>query len=115
MVGAPKNNEIQDVAVLTDGRFSGWTQGYLAIGHACPEAQGGGNLALLKDGDRINVDIPKRKLDVELSEEELHTRRLKWTPPSQSEVTGVLSIYAKLALQADKGAGWPVRASDFDS
>ena len=81
---------------------------------ACPEAQVGGNLALLRDGDRISVDIPKRRLDVELTDEELAARRAKWTPPSQSDVTGVLTIYAKLALQADQGAGWPVRAADFE-
>jgi dihydroxy-acid dehydratase len=109
-----KNNRIKDVAVLTDGRFSGWTQGYLSIGHACPEAQLGGNLCILKDGDRIKVDIPARRLDVELSDEELRARKAAWRPPSQQNVTGVLTIYAKLALQADQGAGWPVRQADFE-
>jgi dihydroxy-acid dehydratase len=109
-----KNYNIKDVAVLTDGRFSGWTQGYLAIGHACPEAQLGGNLCILKDGDRIRVDIPARRLDVELSDKEIKARKAAWKPPAQPDVTGVLTIYARLALQADQGAGWPVRAADFE-
>jgi len=109
-----KVKHIQDVIVVSDGRFSGFTQGYLSIGHVCPEAQVGGPLALLKDGDRINLDIPGRKLDVEVSEAEMKKRRAQWKPPSQSKVTGLLAIYAKLALQADKGAGWPARWEDFD-
>jgi dihydroxy-acid dehydratase len=114
LVGALKNLGIRDVAVLTDGRFSGWTQGYLAIGHACPEAQLGGNICILKDGDRIKVDIPARRLDVELSAAKLKARKAAWKPPAQPDVTGVLTIYARLALQADQGAGWPVRAADFE-
>jgi dihydroxy-acid dehydratase len=109
-----KVKKIQDVIVVSDGRFSGFTQGYLSIGHVCPEAQVGGPLALLKDGDRINLDIPGRKLDVEVSEAEMKKRKAQWKPPSQSKVTGLLAIYAKLALQADKGAGWPARWEDFD-
>ncbi len=114
LVGALKNYQVKNVAVLTDGRFSGWTQGYLAIGHACPEAQMGGNLCLLQDDDRIKVDIPARQLNVELTEEELQARRKKWTPPVQAGVTGVLLIYSSLALQADQGAGWPVRSTDLN-
>jgi len=100
--------------VISDGRFSGFTQGYLSIGHVCPEAQVGGPLALIKDGDRINVDVPERKLEVELTEQELNERKKSWTPPSQADVKGMLAIYAKLALQADEGAGWPARWADFD-
>jgi dihydroxy-acid dehydratase len=109
-----KAKKIQDVIVVSDGRFSGFTQGYLSIGHVCPEAQVGGPLALLKDGDRINLDIPARKLDVEISDAEMKKRQAQWKAPSQSKVTGLLAIYAKLALQADKGAGWPARMEDFD-
>ncbi|MHB8104556.1 MAG: dihydroxy-acid dehydratase [Dehalococcoidales bacterium] len=109
-----KAKKIQDVIVVSDGRFSGFTQGYLSIGHVCPEAQVGGPLALVKDGDRINLDIPARKLDLEVSDAELKKRKAQWKAPSQSKVTGLLAIYAKLALQADEGAGWPARWDDFD-
>jgi dihydroxy-acid dehydratase len=109
-----KANNIKDVVIITDGRFSGFTQGYLSIGHVCPEAQVGGPLALVKDGDKINLDIPARKLELQVSDLELHKRQLKWKAPSQANVTGMLTIYAKLALQADEGAGWPARMTDFD-
>ncbi len=114
IVGALRMRGVKDVAIITDGRFSGWTKGYLAIGHVCPEAQVGGPLALLQDGDRIHVDIPNRRLDVELSEQEMKRRKAKWSPPEQTHIKGVLAIYAKMALQADQGAGWPVRMSDFE-
>ena len=112
MVRALKAKGVKDVAVITDGRFSGWTKGYVAIGHVCPEAQVGGALALLQDGDRIRLDVPARALNVELSDEELERRRSKWKPPVQPNATGVLAIYARLALQADQGAGWPIRPTD---
>jgi dihydroxy-acid dehydratase len=105
---------IKDVIIITDGRFSGFTQGYLAIGHVCPEAQVGGPLALVKNGDKINLDIPARQLHLEVTDAELNKRKAVWKAPSQSEVTGMLTIYAKLALQADEGAGWPARMMDFD-
>ena len=109
-----KARKIQDVIVISDGRFSGFTQGYLSIGHVCPEAQVGGPLALVKDGDKINLDIPARKLDLEVTEAELKKRKAAWKAPAQTKVTGLLAIYAKLALQADEGAGWPARWDDFD-
>ena len=114
IVGALKANNVPDVAVITDGRFSGWTKGYLAIGNVCPEAQVGGPLALVKNGDRIRVDVANRKIDIEISEDEMARRRSEWTPPAQADVTGTLLMYAKTALQADQGAGWPVRSNDFD-
>lgn len=114
VVRALKIARVRDIAIITDGRFSGFTKGYLAIGHCCPEAQVGGPLGLLRDGDRIRVDIPNRRLDVELSEEEMAERRGRWTPPDQSAVTGVIAMYARCALQADQGAGWPVRWTDFE-
>jgi dihydroxy-acid dehydratase len=107
-------NKIKDVIIITDGRFSGFTQGYLSIGHVCPEAQVGGPLALVKDGDRINLDIPARKLELQVTAAELKKRKAHWQAPTQSDVTGMLTIYAKLALQADEGAGWPARMADFD-
>ncbi len=114
VVGVLKALKIPDVIVISDGRFSGFTQGYLSIGHVCPEAQVGGPLALVKTGDRINLDIPARKLEVEISDEELNERRNRWTPPSQADTKGALALYARLALQADEGAGWPTRWADFD-
>jgi dihydroxy-acid dehydratase len=113
LVRALKLKAVKDIAIITDGRFSGFTKGYLAIGHVCPEAQIGGNLALLRDGDRIRVDVYKKILNVELSESELSERRTSWIPPDQSEIEGVTSLYARFALQADEGAGWPARFTDF--
>lgn len=109
-----KDKQLRDVIVISEGRFSGFTQGYLAIGHVCPEARIGGPIALVKDGDRIHVDIPGRRLDVELSDDELKARRSQWTPPPQLNATGMLAIYARIALQADQGAGWPSKMEDFD-
>jgi dihydroxy-acid dehydratase len=109
-----KAKNIPDVIVISDGRFSGFTQGYLSIGHVCPEAQVGGPLALVKDGDRISLDIPARKLELEVSEAELKKRKAQWKAPLQSKVTGMLTIYARLALQADEGGGWPARWEDFE-
>jgi len=100
--------------MITDGRFSGFTTSYVAIGHVCPEAQVGGPLALLQEGDRIHVDIPNRRLDAELSEEEMEKRRAAWVPPTPPDLPGVANLYGRLALQADEGAGWPVRWADFD-
>ena len=114
IVFALRAKHIKDVAVITDGRFSGWTKGYLAIGNVCPEAQVGGPLALLKDGDPIKVDVPNRRLDVDISEDEMNKRKSAWTPPVQAHVTGTLLMYAMTALQADQGAGWPVRWEDVD-
>jgi dihydroxy-acid dehydratase len=114
IIGVLRMRGVKDVAVITDGRFSGWTKGYLAIGNVCPEAQVGGPLALIQDGDKIRVDVPNRRLDAEISEEEMKRRKSKWTPPDQSKVTGTLAMYAKTALQADQGAGWPARMTDFD-
>lgn len=114
IVNALKAKRLKDVAVITDGRFSGWTKGYLAIGNLCPEAQVGGPLALLQDGDPIIVDVPNRRLDVDIPDEEMEKRRSEWSPPDQSHVTGTLLMYATSALQADQGAGWPVRWCDLD-
>jgi dihydroxy-acid dehydratase len=97
-------------ALLTDGRFSGGTSG-LSIGHASPEAAGGGNIGLVRDGDMIRIDIPARKIDVLLSDEELAARRAEqdkigWKPAKDRprKVSAALKAYAKLATAADKGA-----------
>ena len=114
IIRALKLKQVKDIAIITDGRFSGFTKSYVAVGHICPEAQVGGPLALLQDGDRIRVNIPDRLLDAEVSEAEMERRRAGWTPPDPSNITGVDVLYAKVALQADQGAGWPVRWTDFD-
>ena len=97
-------------ALLTDGRFSGGTSG-LSIGHASPEAAAGGTIGLVRNGDRIRIDIPNRTIDVLLSDEELANRRaeqdkLGWKPAEERprQVSAALRAYAKLATSADKGA-----------
>ena len=97
-------------ALLTDGRFSGGTSG-LSIGHASPEAAAGGAIGLVRDGDRIRIDIPARRIDVLLDDATLAARRaeqdaLGWKPREARprKVTGALKAYALLATSADKGA-----------
>ena len=99
-----------DVALITDGRFSGGTSG-LSIGHCSPEAASGGAIGLLKDGDIINIDIPNRSINVDLTAEELSHRRHEqdkkgWKPAEERprKVTTALKAYAKFATSADKGA-----------
>ena len=93
----------EDVALITDGRFSGATRGLMA-GHLAPEAAVGGPIALIKDGDVITLDIPGRKLQVELSEEEMEDRRRAWEPRDPTYTTGALAKYAKLVSSASEGA-----------
>ena len=97
-------------ALLTDGRFSGGTSG-LSIGHASPEAAAGGAIGLVRDGDRIRIDIPNRGVNVLVSEDELAQRRVAqdaigWKPakPRPRKVSSALKAYAKLVMSADKGA-----------
>ncbi len=97
-------------ALLTDGRFSGGTSG-LSIGHCSPEAAAGGAIGLLQDGDIINIDIPNRSINVDLSAEELAHRRHEqdkkgWKPAAERprKVSAALKVYAKFATSADKGA-----------
>lgn len=92
----------ESVALLTDGRFSGGSHG-LVIGHIAPEAQVGGPIALIKDGDTITVDSEQRLISVALSEEELAARRQNWTPPSLPS-RGALAKYARLVSCSSKGA-----------
>jgi dihydroxy-acid dehydratase len=89
-------------ALITDGRFSGSTRGP-AIGHISPEAAEGGPIAVVKDGDLVSYDIPKRRLDVELSDAELKARLSRWMPPAR-ERRGYLGRYAKMVSSGDMGA-----------
>jgi dihydroxy-acid dehydratase len=91
------------VALLTDGRFSGATRGP-CIGHISPEASAGGPIALVEDGDVISIDIPGRRLDLEVPEDQLATRRKAWRPPEPRVKRGYLARYASMVLSADKGA-----------
>ena len=93
----------KSVALLTDGRFSGATQG-ACIGHISPEAREGGNIALLQDGDIIEIDIPNRTLNVKLSDEELAERRKNWVCPEPKVKKGYLARYASLVSSAAQGA-----------
>ena len=93
----------KSVALLTDGRFSGATQG-ACIGHISPEAREGGNIALIKEGDIIEIDIPNRTINVKLTEEELDKRRKAWKCPAPKVKSGYLARYAYLVSSAAQGA-----------
>ena len=91
------------VALLTDGRFSGATHGLMA-GHVAPEAARGGPIAAVRDGDTIVFDVDARRLDVELSEDEMDKRLREWTAPKPRYASGVMAKYAKLVSSASEGA-----------
>lgn len=91
-----------DVALLTDGRFSGGSHGFI-VGHITPEAQEGGPLALLVDGDRVIIDAKRNTLEVELTAEELQQRRAKWTMPAYKATKGTLYKYIKSVSSASEG------------
>ncbi|MBS1232701.1 MAG: ilvD [Nitrospirae bacterium] len=93
----------ESVALITDGRFSGGTRGP-CIGHISPEAMEGGPIAILKDGDRIRIDIPKRKMDALLSEREIKERFRTWKPLRPKITKGYLSRYARMVSSAGSGA-----------
>jgi dihydroxy-acid dehydratase len=92
-----------DVALITDGRFSGGSHGFV-VGHITPEAQEGGLLALVKDGDTIRIDADKRTLSLEVSAREIVLRRSRWTAPKARYTRGVLAKYARLVSSASEGA-----------
>lgn len=93
----------ESVALITDGRFSGGTRGP-CIGHVSPEAVQGGPIAVVKDGDKILIDIPKRKLEVVISESELKERIKAWRPPKPKINRGYLLRYSRMVSSAEKGA-----------
>ncbi len=93
----------RDVMLITDGRFSGGTRG-LMIGHVAPEAMVGGPLALVQEGDLIEVDVDDRRISLLVDDAELERRRSVWVAPPPNYTTGVLAKYARLAQQADDGA-----------
>lgn len=92
-----------EVALITDGRFSGASRG-ASIGHVCPEAAAGGPIALVEEGDVICIDINNNRLDVKISDEEMAARKAKWQPRVPEVTTGYLARYAAMAAPASKGA-----------
>ena len=92
----------KDVALITDGRFSGGSHGFV-VGHVAPEAQDGGNIALVENGDIISIDAVNNTINIEISEEELSKRRAKWVAPKLKFDRGVLYKYAKTVSSASKG------------
>ena len=92
-----------EVALITDGRFSGASRG-ASIGHVCPEAAVGGPIALVEEGDIIEIDINANKLSLKVSEEELNERRAKWQPKEPKVKTGYLARYAAMVSSASRGA-----------
>jgi dihydroxy-acid dehydratase len=95
--------QLERVALVTDGRFSGATDGP-CVGHVTPEAYEGGPIAILRDGDSITIDIPNRKLSVDLSDEEIENRLKEWKPLEKQTPSRYLNMYRKLVGPASKGA-----------
>ena len=94
----------ENTALVTDGRFSGSTRGP-CIGHVSPEAAEGGPLALVQDGDRIEIDLQEGRLDLQVSEQILQERKKHWKP-LRKELKGILKLYAKIAPRSKDGALW---------
>jgi len=92
-----------DCALITDGRFSGGTHGF-CIGHISPEAVDGGPIAFVADGDRITIDVPSRKVDLEVDPSDIEARKANWKLPEPRYTHGVLAKYARLVTGAEKGA-----------
>jgi dihydroxy-acid dehydratase len=89
--------------MVTDGRFSGATRG-LMVGHVAPEAQAGGPIAVVQDGDEITIDSTARRLELHVSDEEITRRLASWTPPPARYARGALAKYARLVSSASEGA-----------
>ncbi len=92
----------KDVALLTDGRFSGGSHGFI-IGHITPEAQDGGPIALVRDGDRITVDAEACELSVDVSDADMAARKKAWKAPAPKASSGVLAKYVRLVRSASEG------------
>lgn len=92
----------KDCALVTDGRFSGGSHGFL-IGHVVPEAQEGGPIGLVRDGDEITIDAETKRMDLNVSEKELAERRKTWVAPPLKYKKGTLAKYARLVSDASRG------------
>src|SRR5205823_4778990 len=93
----------ESVALLTDGRFSGATHGFMA-GHVAPEAVNGGPIAIVADGDIIEFDLPKRSLNIDITDAEIQRRMSTWKAPAPRFSTGVMAKYALMVSSAAYGA-----------
>ena len=91
------------VALITDGRFSGATHGFM-VAHIAPEAALGGALAAVRNGDMVSIDVVARRIDVDLDDAEIAARLAAWTPPAQRYATGVFAKYAATVSSASLGA-----------
>jgi dihydroxy-acid dehydratase len=91
-----------DVALLTDGRFSGGSHGFI-VGHITPEAQTGGMIALLRDGDQVTIDAEKNEINVDLTEAEIASRASAFSPPPFKATRGTLAKYIRLVKSASEG------------
>ena len=91
------------VALLTDGRFSGGTKG-ASIGHISPEAMQGGPIAIIKEGDLISIDIPGKKITLNVSESEIAERLSRWSPPKPKITHGYMARYSRMVSSASEGA-----------
>ena len=92
----------KDVALITDGRFSGGSHGFI-IGHVVPEAQEGGPIALVRDGDPIAIDVKKRVIEIDVPAAEMEKRRRAWTAPPLPATRGVLAKYIRTVRSASEG------------
>ncbi len=92
-----------DVALITDGRFSGGSHGFV-VGHVTPEAAIGGPIALIEDGDRITIDAETKRIDLDISDDELAKRRAEWVRPKSAVTGGALAKYRSEVLSASEGA-----------
>lgn len=90
------------VALITDGRFSGGTHGFV-VGHITPEAQVGGTIALVRNGDKITIDAESNEITLHINDDELESRRSQWSAPEMRYKRGVLYKYAKAVSSASKG------------
>ena len=93
----------ESVALITDGRFSGATRGFM-VGHVAPEAASGGPIAAVHEGDTISIDIEKRTIELEISDDEIAKRLSEWKAPAPKYATGVFQKYVKLVGSAAQGA-----------
>ena len=93
---------LNDVALITDDRFSGGSHGFI-IGHVCPEAIEGGNIALARDGDTVTIDAEKNSIDLHVSDDELAKRRESWKRPPYRVTKGALHRYIKTVKTASEG------------
>jgi dihydroxy-acid dehydratase len=92
----------KDVALITDGRFSGGSHGFI-VGHVTPEAQEGGPIALIRNGDTITIDAEQNRIDVDLSSEALAARKAQWVAPPLKATRGTLHKYIKAVKSASEG------------